>query len=213
MSIKFGLCDWAGYLPRPLMAQVLCRRLHREQPESYGLLSPAPLICCDREEGMAKSQGLICPNTWSAVPVPEKAACSKADPTPLPENNMQFSSSSSSSAGTASKKVTPAYELCPHPGFTGYSKWIAGQTVFYTTKKCSFKAGISQPNRTLLLGLHSLMLTTMPMNWQQVFSHFACHQPALPLHQHRCQDRGTAESYGWGKGEGRDYPFCSQQAV
>lgn len=69
--------------------------------------------------------------------------------------------------------------------------------MFYTTKKCNFKTGTSQPNRTLLLGLHSLVLTAMPMNWQQVFSHFACCQPALPLHKHWCQDGGAAEAHGW----------------
>ena len=104
ISIKFGLCDQAGYLPHPSMAQVLYRGLHGEQRKGYGLWCPAPLICCDREEWMAKSRGQICPSMWSAVPVPEKAACPRADPTPSPENNRQFSSSSCGSAGTAWKK-------------------------------------------------------------------------------------------------------------
>jgi len=66
---------------------------------------------------------------------------------------------------------------------------------------------MSQSNHTVLLGLHSLVLMATPMNWQQVFRHFACHQPVLSRGEHWCQD---GVPHTWGKEEG---PFCCQQVV
>lgn len=109
---------------------------------------------------MAKSQGQICPSMWSAMLVPEKAACPRADLTPSPENNMQFFPSCCGSHGQLQRirGHSPALgqpklgdsSICPlsAPWLYWLLKTNAGGTVFYTTKKCNFKTGTSQPNLT-----------------------------------------------------------------